>query len=311
MRYHPIQPYRTGFLKVDSIHTIYFEESGNPEGKPVLFLHGGPGSGTEEKHRRYFDPKAYRIILFDQRGSGKSTPHACLEANTTWDLIDDIEKLRTFLTIDKWVVFGGSWGSTLALAYAIEHPARVLALVVRGIFLCRPLELDWFYQYGAHLLFPDAWESYLEQIPEAERDNMIAAYYKRLTSEDPKTRENAAIAWSAWEAALLRLRFDPTLFSSFVTPHHADALARIECHYFINKAFFPTDNWILENAAKIRHIPCFIVHGRYDVVCPIDSAWQLHKQLPSAKLEIIPDAGHSASEPGIAEALIRATDSLR
>jgi proline iminopeptidase len=309
--YPPIQPYRTGTLAVDRIHTLYFEECGNPKGKPILFLHGGPGSGIEEKHRQYFDPKVYRIILFDQRGSGKSTPHAALEANTTWDLVEDIEKLRDHLGITEWAVFGGSWGSTLSLVYAIMHPSKVRALVLRGIFLCRSVELQWFYQYGAHFLFPDIWEEYLQPIPEEERGDLMAAYYKRLTSNDPKIRETAAKAWSTWEGALIKLKFDPEIFSSFIAPHHADALARIECHYFVNKSFFPSDNWILENVEKIRHIPGVIVHGRYDIVCPLDNAWQLHKRWPEAKLEIIPDAGHAASEPGIADALIRATDSLR
>jgi proline iminopeptidase len=309
--YPPIQPYATGFLQVDSLHKIYFEQCGNAQGKPILFLHGGPGSGLEEKHRQYFDPKAYRIILFDQRGSGKSTPHASLEANTTWDLVADIEKLRLHLGIDRWIVFGGSWGSTLALSYAIEHPKPTEALILRGIFLSRPEELHWYYQFGAHHIFPDAWENYVNPIPPSERHNMIAAYYQRLTSEDAKVREEAAFAWSAWEAVALRLRFDPELFSSFTISDHADALARIECHYFINKSFFSSDNWILENVQKIAHIPGVIVHGRYDIVCPLENAWLLHKRWPIAKLEIIPDAGHSASEAGIMDALIRATDHFR
>jgi proline iminopeptidase len=308
--YPPIQPYRTGTLSVDSIHTLYFEECGNQNGTPILFLHGGPGSGCEEKHRQYFDPKAYRIILFDQRGCGRSTPHAELKSNTTWNLVEDIERLRKYLNIESWIVFGGSWGSTLALVYAIMHPTSVKALVVRGIFLCRPLDINWFYQGGAHLIFPDCWEKYLEPIPEEERGNMMAAYYKQLQSKDRQIRKRAAIAWTSWEGALLRLKFDPTTFSTFTEAHRADAIARIECHFFVNKGFFPTDNWILENASKIRHVPIVIIHGRYDVVCPLDNAWQLHKQLPDAKLEIIPDAGHAASEPGIAEALIRATDAL-
>lgn len=309
--YPPLQPNSTGFLSVDPMHTLYFEECGNPKGKPILFLHGGPGSGIEEKHRQYFDPKIYRIILFDQRGCGKSTPHASIEANTTWDLVDDIEKLRKHLNVTQWVVFGGSWGSTLALTYAIKHPEVVLALIVRGIFLCRPQELQWFYQSGAHFIFPDAWENYLKPIPEKERGNMISAYFKRLTSSDPKIREEAAIAWSGWEGATLKLRFDPEIFSSFTASHHADAIARVECHYFMNNSFFPSDNWILENVSKIRHIPGIIVHGRYDIICPLDSAWQLHRAWPEAILEIIPDAGHAASEPGIVDALVRATDHFR
>lgn len=306
--YPPIEPYATGSLPVDAIHTLYYEESGNPKGIPVLFLHGGPGSGTDAKHRQFFDPKHYRIILHDQRGSGRSTPHACLENNTTWDLVDDIEKLRIHLKIDKWVVFGGSWGSTLSLTYAIKHPAQVLALIVRGIFLGRLKELHWFYQSGAHHLFPDIWQTFLKPIPESERGNMIEAYYKRLTSPDEKTRHEAAFAWSSWEGATLRLMFDKEMYRDFTGEHHADALARIECHYFINKNFFPTDNWILENTAKIRNIPTTIVHGRYDVICPLESAWDLHLALPEAEFFIIPDAGHSASEPGILDKLIAATD---
>ncbi len=311
MIYPPIRPYATGFLTVSPVHTLYFEECGNANGKPILFLHGGPGSGLEEKHRQYFDPSSYRIVLFDQRGCGKSTPHASLEANTTWDLVEDIERLRQHLGIDQWIVFGGSWGSTLALTYAIQHPKAIEALILRGIFLSRPEELHWFYQSGAHFIFPDAWEHYLKPIPLTERHDMITAYYKRLLSPDPIVRQEAAIAWSGWEAAALRLRFDPELFSSFTTPHHADAIARIECHYFLNKSFFPTDHWILDNIGKARHIPAIIIHGRYDIVCPLESAWQLHKRWPEAKLEIIPDAGHSASEPGITDALIRATDLFR
>ncbi|MBS3904179.1 MAG: prolyl aminopeptidase [Simkania sp.] len=309
--YPPIQPYLTGFLPVSPLHTLYFEECGNPLGKPILFLHGGPGSGLDEKHRQYFDPKAYRIILFDQRGCGKSTPHASIEANTTWDLVADIETLRKYLNVDQWIVFGGSWGSTLALTYAIQHPQSVQALILRGVFLNRPKDLHWFYQYGAHFIFPDAWENYFHFIPEKERQDMLTAYYIRLTSSDPKLRRDAAIAWSAWEGATLKLRFDQETFSSFTLPHHADAIARIECHYFINKSFFPTDNWIVDNIEKIRNIPGMIIHGRYDVICPLNNAWQLHHAWPESKLDIIPDAGHSASEPGIANALIQATNSFR
>lgn len=310
-RYPPIDPFRSGHLPVSSKHSLYWEESGNPEGKPVLFLHGGPGSGTEPSHRSFFDPKVYRIVLFDQRGCGKSTPHASLEENTTWDLVADIEKLREFLKIDAWVVFGGSWGSTLALAYAETHPSYVKGLILRGIFLCRPAELYWFYQFGAHFLFPDIWEHYLAPIPPSERGDMIRAYYKRLTSSDSNIRKEAAKAWSGWEGATLRLRFDPSLFGSFTEDSHADAVARIECHYFVHHAFFKTDNWLLEHVKTIRQIPGIIIHGRYDVICPLENAWFLHKAWPESKLEIIPDAGHSASELGITDALIRATDQFR
>ncbi len=306
--YPPIEPYKTEFLPVDAHHNLYYEECGNPKGKPVIFLHGGPGSGLEKHHRQYFDPQRYRIILLDQRGSGRSTPHASLENNTTWHLVDDMEKLREHLQVREWVVFGGSWGSTLALTYAIKHPTRVSALILRGIFLCRPQEIDWFYQSGAHHLFPDVWQTYLEAIPLDERGEMIHAYYRRLTSKDTKIRETAALAWTSWEAATLRLIFDPITFKSFTAAEHADALARIECHYFVNHAFFPTPNWILENIPSVRHIPATIIHGRYDVICPLENAWNLHLAWPEAKLIIVPDAGHSSSESGILHHLIEATD---
>lgn len=307
-KYPVITPFRTGHLDVGSGHHIYWEESGNPSGIPVIFFHGGPGSMTNEGHRSFFHPDLYRIILFDQRGCGDSTPHADLNNNTTWDLVSDVEKLRMFLNIDAAVLFGGSWGSTLALAYAETHPERVRAMILRGIFLGRPKELRWFYQFGAHHIFTDQWEKFESQIPPEERGDMIRAYYKKLTSSDEKVRLDAAKAWTAWESVNLRLLFDPILFEEFMQDFHADALARIECHYFLNHCFFKTENWLIENVGKIRHIPAVIVQGRYDMVCPFESAWELHKAWPEAKFEIIPDAGHSASEPGILDALIRATD---
>ncbi len=307
-KYPPIEPYRTGFLDVSPIHSLYWEESGNSEGSPILFLHGGPGSGTNAGHRSYFDPAFYRIVLFDQRGCGKSRPHATLEENTTWDLVSDIEKLRLFLEIQEWIVFGGSWGSTLALAYAETHPEKVKALILRGIFLGRKKELHWFYQFGAHHIFTDEWEKYIDPVPREERGDMIRAYYRLLTSKDPFLRKKAARAWTIWESVNLRLIFDPILFAEFTEDFHADALARVECHYFLNNCFFKTDHFLLENVDKIRHIPAVIIQGRYDMVCPFESAWELHKAWPEAKLEIIPDAGHSASETGILDALIRATD---
>lgn len=310
-RYPPIEPNQTGFLPVSHGHTLYWEESGNPKGKPVVFLHGGPGSGTEPTHRCYFDPSKYRIVLFDQRGCGKSRPHSSLLHNTTWDLVSDIEALREHLNIAQWVVFGGSWGSTLALAYAETHPSRVLALILRGIFLGRQRELHWFYQFGAHHLFPDEFEKFLAPIPKEERRDLIQAYYKRLTSEDPEVRRRAAKHWSGWEAATLRLVYDPELYASFTEDARADSIARVECHYFINRCFFKTDNWLIEEVGKIRHIPGVIIHGRYDVVCPFENAWDLHRAWPEAVLEVIKDAGHSASEPGIADALIRATDRFK
>lgn len=308
-KYPPLEPYRTGFLEVPP-HTLYWEESGNERGLPVIFLHGGPGSGTEPSHRCYFDPTIYRIVLMDQRGCGKSQPHSSLKDNTTWHLVEDIEKLRVHLKIDKWVVFGGSWGSTLSLAYGETYPQSCLALVLRGIFLGRPKELHWFYQFGAHHIFPDEWEKYLDPIPPNERGNMIQAYYRQLTSSDPAVRKRAAQAWSCWEGANLKLLFDPQLFLQFTEDTHADALARVECHYFLNNCFFKTDNWLLEHVSAIRKIPGIIIQGRYDMVCPMQSAWELHKAWPEAEFEVIRDAGHAASEPGIADALIRATDYL-
>jgi len=298
-------------LVVSPVHTMYYEQSGDPDGVPVVFLHGGPGGGTDPVYRRFFDPAAYRIVLLDQRGAGKSTPHASLEENTTWHLIADIEKLRAQLGIESWVVFGGSWGSTLALAYAQTHPERVRALVLRGIFLCRPKEIKWFYQGGASAIYPDVWEQYLQVIPEAERGDMLSAYYRRLTSADDAVRIEAARAWSVWEGSTSKLFPDPGLIDHFSKPHFAIAFARIECHYFMNNAFFETDNYLIENVGKIRHLPAVIVQGRYDVVCPIMSAWELHRAWPEANFQVISDAGHSALEPGTRGALVEATDGFR
>ncbi len=309
--YPPIEPYNTGTLKVSDIHSLYYEEVGNPQGKPLVFLHGGPGGGVSPDHRRFFDPETYRIILFDQRGSGQSTPCAELRENTTWDLVHDIEKIRELLNIDQWVVFGGSWGSTLSLAYAITHPERVKALVLRGIFLCRPSEIKWFYQEGASNIYPDVWDNYLEAIPANEHQDLVTAYHKRLTHEDRDTRLHAAKAWSKWEAATSRLHMDQNAVDEFDDPDSALSFARIECHYFTNNAFFKTDNWLLENIDKLRHIPGYIVQGRYDVVCPPRSAWDLHRAWPEAKFQFIQDAGHAASEPGVRSALIKATDDCR
>lgn len=309
--YPALEPFNKGMLKVSDIHTLYWEECGNPQGRPVVFLHGGPGGGVHPEQRRFFDPAVYRIIMFDQRGSGQSTPCAELRENTTWDLVKDTEALREMLKIEKWVVFGGSWGSTLALTYAITHPERVKALVLRGIFLCRPSEIKWFYQEGASQIFPDVWDEYLKPIPANERHDMVTAYYKRLTHENSEVRLEAAKAWSKWEAATSRLIMDPKAVDEFDDPEYALSFARIECHYFTNNAFFKTNNWILENVDKIRHIPGVIVQGRYDVVCPATSAWELHKAWPEAKFTIIPDSGHAASEPGTRSALIEATDSFK
>jgi proline iminopeptidase len=309
--YDPIEPYDSGRLAVSNIHTLYYEQCGNPEGQPVVFLHGGPGGGLIPDYRRYFDPKAYRIVLFDQRGSGDSTPHANLEDNTTWHLVSDIERLREQLGIEAWQVFGGSWGSTLALAYAQTHPDRVRQLVLRGIFLCRPKEIRWFYQEGASAIFPDVWEQYVRVIPESERDDMLSAYYRRLTSDNEAVRLEAARAWSIWEGSTSKLFPDPDLINKFGEAQQALSLARIECHYFMNNAFFETDNYLIENVGKIRDIPSVIVQGRYDVVCPMMSAWELHRAWPEAELRVIPDAGHSAGEPGTVSALADATDRFR
>jgi len=309
--YPAIEPYDQGMLRVSPVHTLYYEQSGNPQGLPVVFLHGGPGGGTVPDYRRFFDPAAYRIVLFDQRGAGQSTPHANLEENTTWHLVADIEKIREHLGIERWVVFGGSWGSTLALAYAQTHPERTRALVLRGIFLCRPKEIQWFYQEGASALYPDAWEHYIKVIPEAERTDMLGAFHRRLTSEDESVRLEAARAWSVWEGSTSKLYPDEDFIAHFGDPQFALAFARIECHYFMNNAFFATDNYLIENVGKIRHIPAVIVQGRYDVVCPLMSAWELSRAWPEAELKIIPDAGHSALEPGTRSSLVEATDRFK
>jgi len=309
--YPPVEPYDAGMLPVSPVHTLYYEQSGNPDGLPVVFLHGGPGGGTIPLYRQFFDPEAYRIVLFDQRGSGRSTPHANLEENTTWHLVADIERLREHLGIENWVVFGGSWGSTLALAYAQTHPERARALVLRGIFLCRRKEIRWFYQEGASAIFPDVWEEYVRVIPAPERDDFLSAYHRRLTSDDERVRLEAARAWSVWEGSTSKLFPDSSLIEHFGEPHLALSLARIECHYFVNDAFFETENQLVENVGKIRHIPAVIVQGRYDVVCPMMSAWELHRAWPEADLQVIADAGHSATEPGIVSALVEATDRFK
>lgn len=306
--YPEIEPYRTGRLKVSSLHEIYWEESGNPQGKPVVFVHGGPGGGTDGKQRRFFNPDKYRIVLFDQRGCGKSTPNACTDENTTWDLVEDMEKIRKHLGVERWQVFGGSWGSTLALAYAETHPQQVTELVLRGIFLLRPEELKWFYQSGCSALYPDAWEKYWNLIPENERHDMIAAYYRRLNSGDRKVQLEAARAWSGWEGATSKLFPDAGFIKGYEADDFALAFARIECHYFTHGGFLETPNQLLENVDRIRHIPGVIVQGRYDVVCPMMSAWELHRAWPEAELFIVPDAGHSAFEPGNTRALVAACD---
>ncbi|ABK90583.1 prolyl aminopeptidase [Francisella tularensis subsp. novicida] len=305
--YPEIEPYNQEFLKVSDIHTIYFEECGNPNGKPALFIHGGPGGGIQPSYRQYFNPDKYRVILVDQRGCGKSTPFAELRENTTQDLIEDFEKIRKKLNIDKWMLFGGSWGSTLGLAYAQAYPEVVTELVLRGIFLGREKELSWLYQHGASMVFPDMWEKYIEPIPVEQRKDFISAYYSILTGDDEELKQKAAIAWSVWEASTSKLFVDKKSIDRYGEDKFSLAFARIECHYFKNKLFIE-EAQLLKEADKIKDIPGVIVQGRYDMVCPAVSAWDLHKVWSKAELDIIADAGHSISEPGILEALVRATD---
>ncbi len=302
---------RSGYLRVDDTHEMYYEESGNPRGKPAVFVHGGPGAGTDGRAHRFFDPDAYRIIVFEQRGCGRSRPHASLVDNTTWHLVADMEKLRVHLGIDRWLVFGGSWGSTLGLAYGQTHPDRTSELVLRGIFLLRQWELKWFYQDGAGALFPDRWQHYLDAIPEVERGDLIAAYYERLTSSNPAEQAAAARAWAIWEGSTSFLRQNDDNIRKWGEADFSIAVARIECHYFVNRGFFRSDDQLLTDVEKIRHIPGVIVQGRYDVICPMKTAWDLHQAWPEADFRIVPDAGHSAFEPGIAHELIAATDRFR
>ncbi len=306
--YPEITPYRSGRLRVSDLHEIYYEECGNPAGKPALVLHGGPGGGIAPFLRQGHDPVKYRIILFDQRGCGQSTPHASLVDNTTWHLVADIEVLRQHLGVKRWQVVGGSWGSTLALSYALRHPDRVSELVLRGIFTIRKSEIDWFYQTGADQIFPDAWEDYLSVIPAEERGDLVAAYYRRLTGPDDAERQKAARAWSLWEGVTLSLLPNPLREKAFAADHYAAAMAAIECHYFVNGAFFDHDGWIIANAGQLREIPAVLIQGRYDVCTPARTAWDLHRAWPEAQLVMVPDAGHTGTEPGIADAMVRATD---
>jgi len=309
--YPGIEPYDSGYLQVSALHRMYYEQSGNPHGPVAVFLHGGPGGGSSPKMRRLFDPAHWRIVLYDQRGCGRSTPSAELEGNTTWDLVADLERLRVHLGVSRWMVFGGSWGSTLALAYAQTHPAAVSALVLRGIFLLRRWELEWFYQRGTSEMFPDLWEDYLAPIPQAERGDLISAYHRRLTHPDRSVRVIAARAWAIWEARTSFLRENPDYVSAFDSDEHALQFARIECHYFVHGGFFEHEDLLLRGIDCIRHIPAVIVQGRWDVICPPRSAWELHRAWPEAELRIVPDAGHSAFEPGIAHELLEATDRFR
>jgi proline iminopeptidase len=308
--YPGIEPYRSGRLRVSALHEIYYEESGNPLGKPALFIHGGPGAGCSESQRRFFDPAKYRIILFEQRGCGRSTPIACLEENTTWHLVEDIERLRHHLGIDRWQVFGGSWGCALALAYAQQHPRHVTEIILRGIFLLRRHELRWFYQEGASAIFPDFWAAFVAPIPPAERDDLIAAYHRRLTGGNAEDRQAAATAWSLWEA---RTSYLLPNAENIARTHKAEfnlALARIECHYFVHGGFFTPETQLLDGIDKIRDIPSVIVQGRYDVVCPMMTAWDLHQAWPEADFRLIPDVGHSAFERSTIHELVSATDAF-
>ena len=307
----PLDLFNEGFLDTGDGHTLYYAECGNPGGAPALIVHGGPGGGTNPTMRRFHDPKHTRIVLFDQRGCGRSLPNASIENNTTWHLVEDMERLRAHLGIGRWQLFGGSWGSTLALAYAITHPERVSALVLRGIFLLRQSELDWFYQDGARALFPEAWDAFERHIPEAERGDMVRAYYARLTDPDPRVHMPAAAAWSVWEGSTLSLVEDAGRVRAFSNPGYALAFARIECHYFVNKGFFSEDGALLKQAHRIAGIDGVIVHGRYDVVTPVRSAWDLKQAWPAAELRIVSDAGHAMTEPGIIHELVRATAEFR
>ena len=304
--YPPIEPFRTHSITVSQGHRLYIEECGRADGLPVIFVHGGPGAGCEAYHRQFFNPEIYRIILFDQRGCGRSLPHAELTGNNTRELVMDIETIRRMLGIDRWIIFGGSWGSTLGLIYAETHPSHVLGLILRGIFLCRPRDINWFYQDGASSLLPDYWEDYLQPIPAVEHGKLVEAYYRRLTGDDELARMAAAKAWSLWEGRASTLLPRSSVIGHFTNPYTALSLARIECHYFMHDSFL-APNQILRDAARLLGIPGVIVHGRYDIVCPVEQAWALHKVWPQSRLQIIPDAGHSATEEGIVDALVTAT----
>lgn len=305
--YPAIEPYRTGMLDVGDGHHVYWELCGNPDGKPAVFLHGGPGAGCSETHRRLFDPARYNILLFDQRGCGRSTPHADLNANTTWHLVADMERLRTMIGAERWLVFGGSWGSTLGLAYAQKHPDRVSGLVLRGIFGMRQSEIDWFYQYGAHHIFPDSWEGFLAAIPDEEHGDLVAAYHRRLTDPDPQVRLAAARAWSAWEGSAIKLIPDPAYIESVTEEKFAIAFARIENHYMVHRGWLE-EGQLYRDAPMLADIPAVLIHGRYDACTPADNAWALHRAWPQAELHIVAEAGHAFDEPAILDRLIEATD---
>jgi proline iminopeptidase len=309
--YPVIEASWSGSLRVSPVHTLYVETSGSASGIPVVFVHGGPGTGTVSDQRRFFDPGAYRIVLFDQRGCGRSVPHSSVEDNDTWRLIEDMEKVREHLGIETWVVFGGSWGSTLSLAYAEAHPDRVSAMVLWGIDLIRTHELDWLYRRGANYLFPDLWEQFLAPIPPDEHDDLVRAYHRRVFGDDPAIRASAAEAWATWESSLTKLLPDPAYVAHIAEPRHADAVARLETHYFVNRGFFSNEEQLLDGVDLIRHIPATIVQGRYDMICPMTSAWDLQRRWPEASFEVVPDAGHSSKDRVMIDRLVAATDRLR
>lgn len=309
--YPSIEPHTRGHLGVGDGHSLYWERSGNPKGKAVVFLHGGPGGGSDAKHRRFFDPSVYNIIVFDQRGCGRSTPHASLHENSTWKLVDDLEQLRTHFEIETWQVFGGSWGSTLALAYAQRYPKRVTELVLRGIFTFTPDEMQWFYGGGTAALFPDAWDDFVAPIPQGERDDLLHAYHRHLTGDDEARRLACAKAWSLYECRVAGLLPDPGITAHCEDPHFVLAFARIEAHYFVNNGFLESPNQLVDALPSIAHIPTRIVHGRYDVICPLRNAWRLYRALPSSHLFVASDAGHGAFEPAIVHGLVEATDAFR
>ncbi|MDB2488988.1 prolyl aminopeptidase [Gammaproteobacteria bacterium] len=306
----PLEPFNFGFMEKDN-HRIYYEQCGNPDGKPAVFLHGGPGGGGSTQVRRFFDPDKYHVVIFDQRGCGRSLPHGCLENNTTWDLVEDIENLKVKLGIKQWLVFGGSWGSTLALAYSQTYPDSVSEMVLRGIFMLRKKELDWFYQYGASNIFPEAWQKFIEPIEHNERDDLMAAYHKIFLSNNEEKKLNAAIAWSRWEGSTSSLSYNPDMANSFSDPKFALAFALIENHYFVNKGFLDHENQLIESGINIiRDIPTVIVQGRYDIVCPISTAWELSQNWPEAELIVAPSSGHTAFELEITHELIKATNTF-
>ena len=309
--YREIEPYKVSSLKVSNIHTVVYEEVGRPDGRPILFLHGGPGVGILPGYRRFFDPDFYRVILPDQRGAGRSTPYAELSQNTTWDLVDDLEKLRLHCKVDRWIVFGGSWGSTLALAYAISNPTSVAGLILRGVFLARPAETDWLHKFGASEIWPDAWELFSGYIPQSERNDLVAAYYRRLTSESEAIRVEAARNWARWEASTMCLIQDSAAIAEMAESDTAQSIGRIECHFTHNGFFMKTPNYLLENVNAIRDIPCRIVQGRYDIICPTRSAWDLHRLLPKSELHIVAEGAHSPLEGPMAAELVGATEDFK